>query len=491
MERGTWKSRLVSPPRLETVATIYLALAGWHANLPAISDNSTFLHLRTGQWMLAHGLVRADVFSFTAAGAAWVPESWLADLLYGLSDRVLGPSGLLMLNAAIGAAIGGLWFRLALRVSRDTLRATFFSLASLAVSYTVWSPRPLMFGILAFLSLVYLIEAPESAAGRHTILLIPPLFWVWANTHGSFVLGFVYLGLHLAGRWVDGAKPWRARERELLIAGAIAFPACFINPYGYRLLTAPFHLLLRYPILENVVEWRRASFTSLQGAAYLAWLFVFATAMLTGSRNMGARGLVVSLPFIVSGLCSERNIVIVPIVTFPIAAGAWAARVQRAPNPIAFNWVMVALAGVLAISWTTAALRGPALVFRGYPVGAMRLIRDKGLLGRRLLSSDLWGGYIVLEYGPEQRVFMDDRYDLYPTAVAEDMLSLLNKHGDWLGMVRKYDIDVVVWPVADKRVRSLAKSPDWKEIYRDNTAIVMLKSSAAGKSEPAALTDPR
>ncbi len=108
---------LASPPRFDTVITIFLAIAGWHANLSGISDNSFFCHLRIGQWILDHGIPHADIFSFTAAGTPWVAESWLADLLYAVLDRWFGPAGVTTMNAAVGAAIAALWYRLALRVA--------------------------------------------------------------------------------------------------------------------------------------------------------------------------------------------------------------------------------------------------------------------------------------------------------------------------------------------------------------------------------------
>jgi hypothetical protein len=466
------RSRGIAPPSLDAIVTIFLALAGWHGNLNPISDNSTFCHLRTGQWMLVHGLPRVDIFSFTAAGTPWVPESWLADFAYGALDRAVGPVGLILFHAAIGATIGALWYRLARRIAHDTFRATMISVVSLAATYTLWSPRPLMLGILAFLVLVYIVELPDSAAGRRPMLLIPPLFWLWANTHGSFVLGFAYLALHLIGRRLDGATQSRGRERELLIAAAVALAVCFINPYGYRLLIAPFHLAARYRALSGVVEWRHASIASVQGVAYIVWIAVFSAAILTRPREIGIRGFVVALPFLALGLWAERNIAIAPIATFPIVARAWAAPAETATNRRAFNWAMAVLAAVLAIAWTVPVFRRPGLNFAGYPVAALRSIAARGLLGSRLLSTDAWGGYIVLNYGPQQRVFMDDRYDVYPQNVTIDLSDLLNKRGNWPQTVRKYGIDVVVWPAADRSVDTLGGIPGWKKIFQDREAVV-------------------
>jgi hypothetical protein len=245
------------------------------------------------------------------------------------------------------------------------------------------------------------------------------------------VLGFGYLGLHLAGRWIEKAPPWRARERDLLIAGAIALGACFINPYGWRLLAAPFDLAARYETLSGVVEWRRAALGSIQGVTYLVWIAIFGAALLTRPRKIGARGLVVSLPFLALGLMTERNIAIAPIVTFPFVARAWAAPAEREPNRSVFNWAMVALAAILPIACTVPALRRPGLNFSGYPVAAMKAVADRSLLGARLLSPDSWGDYVVLAYGPRQQVFMDDRYNVYPQAVTDAMSALLNGRGNW------------------------------------------------------------
>ena len=71
--------------------------------------------------------------------------------------------------------------------------------------------------MLFLLVLLWVVEVPDSIVGRHPLVVVPVLMWLWANTHGTYELGFAYLGLHLLGRWVDGAPPWVGRERRLLI----------------------------------------------------------------------------------------------------------------------------------------------------------------------------------------------------------------------------------------------------------------------------------
>src|SRR5205807_10558198 len=91
--------RSMAPPGLGVLFASVFALAGWRAGLGQLSDNSFFCHLRTGQWMLEHGIPHRDLYSFVTVGAPWVCESWLAELLYGITDRFLGAGGLRLLTA--------------------------------------------------------------------------------------------------------------------------------------------------------------------------------------------------------------------------------------------------------------------------------------------------------------------------------------------------------------------------------------------------------
>jgi len=468
------KAWLPSPPRFDTVITIFLALAGWHAGLAKISDNSFFCHLGTGRWMFEHGIPHADPFSFTSAGAPWVAESWLADALYATLDRWFGMAGVTTMSAAVGAAIAAAWYRLALRLNRDRVRAFLITLLSLGASFTMWSPRPLLLGILAFLILVWIVEAPDSIVGRTPILAIPPLIWVWANIHGSFMLGFVYLGLHCLGKWLDGAKPWSGRERQLIVAAVAAFALCFINPYGGRLLFAPMHLLAHHYALSNVTEWRSPAVLSTQGVMYELWVLAFLGASVIGFASIRSRGLAVGIPFLLMGFWAERNIAIAPIVTFTIVARALAVADERAAMRVAFNWIAAALALTLGGLWTLRAWTSPALNFADYPVAAMQAIEAQGLLGKRLLTTDSWGDYIILRYGPRQRVFMDDRYDVYPPSVTADLETLLSGQGDWLRIVRQYKIEVIVWPSRDPPVRVLELLQGFQNRYEDNLAVVLV-----------------
>src|SRR5258708_27899575 len=48
-----------------------------------LGDCDTGWHIRTGEWILAHGWVPArDIFSFSKPGAPWFAWEWLTDVLF-------------------------------------------------------------------------------------------------------------------------------------------------------------------------------------------------------------------------------------------------------------------------------------------------------------------------------------------------------------------------------------------------------------------------
>src|SRR5262245_43394344 len=215
-EVGARETRRRQPPGLDFLFTAVFALFGFAVGIERLSDNSFFTHLVTGRYILDHGIPHHDSYSFTAPGTKFVAQSWLAELLYGILDRTVGPFGIRVLGALTGAAITVLAFRLALRLARDRVRAALISVAALSGLYMLWSERPLLLGLLFFMIVLWIVEVPDCWVGRHPYVSMPVAFWLWANVHGTFALGFLYLGLHLLGRWLDGARPWKDRKSTRL-----------------------------------------------------------------------------------------------------------------------------------------------------------------------------------------------------------------------------------------------------------------------------------
>lgn len=468
-------------PGLDFLLTAVFALFGLAVGIARLADNSFFTHLATGRWILDHGIPREDFYSFTAPGTKWIAQSWLAEALYAQLDRSFGAFGIRVFVALVAASISVLVFRLALRLVRERVRAALIALLALAGLFALWSERPLVLGVLAFVVLLWIVEVPDCRIGRHPLVALPMLFWLWANVHGTFALGFAYLGLHLLGRWLDGARPWEGRERTLLLGSAIAFAVCFANPYGPALVVFPVDLLSRGHVLENIVEWASPDFRDLWGQAFLLWIAVFVCAVARGRNRVSRRDLVVTIPFLLLALWALRNIAVAPLVGLPVVARAVAldpeeaeAR-QRGERPGLLSWALLVVLAVGAFGLLSRAADQPDFATAGYPVRAMQALEERDLIGTRLLMDDGDAAYAELAYPGEQPVFLDDRYDMFPVPVIEDYLALADATPHWERIFRRYDVETVVWPKDHPLARFLADSGDWAEIHRDRHWVAFVR----------------
>ncbi|MGH9012271.1 MAG: hypothetical protein ACRDYF_20870, partial [Acidimicrobiia bacterium] len=433
-------------PSMAGLFTLVFALGGWRAGLSRLSDNSFFWHLQTGNWILDHGIPHRDPYSFTAEGSRWVAQSWLAEAIYGGLDRTVGPFGIRLLVAVTGALVAALTFRLVLRLCHDHLIAAVLTLAAIGASFTLWSERPLFLALLAFVGLLWIVEVPDGPLGRRALVAVPALIWLWANVHGTYTLGFVYLGLHLVGRWLEGAPPWRGRERTLAQAAGIALAAILVNPYGPGLLLFPGRLLGRGEILRQVTEWRSPDLDTVQGLMLAVWTAVFVGCLLAGRHRPLRRDLVVSVPFLLLAVWAMRNIAVAPLVGVAAVARAVAPQTPRPDEGTPLNRVVALALLALAVGWGVQAGRESHFDLDRYPVAALRFAGDHGLLGQRLMTTDQWAGYVILEYWPEQRVFADDRFDMYPVGVLRDLFRFSDADPSWPEILDRQRIDVVVWP---------------------------------------------
>jgi hypothetical protein len=464
-------------PRLSTVFTLVFAAGGLAVGIRPLHDNSFMWHLRTGRLILDRGIPHHDPYSYTAAGAKWVAQSWLAELLYGVVNRVSGGLGLRLLGAVVGFAVGYLLFRIAWHGARDRVRAGGLALLALASMLNVWSERPLMFGLLAMLALVIIVEEPETWIARHSLLTMPALMWLWANTHGTFVIGVGYLALHLVGRALEGHPPNRARERDLGRAGAIAAAVTLLNPYFLDLVLFPLNLMARGEVLRDVSEWQSPNFR--EPGAMLFGAFIVCTLIVLARKRPGTRDLVVTVVFVVLGLWAIRNVGLAVIAVLPVLSRLLRRDVPRPDTRgSAHRLMIVALCCTIALAVVKAAGEDN-WDLKTYPVAAYKAIEQQDLAGRRLYTTDAWGGYLIASQWPRQKVFFDDRYDMYPIEINRDYSTIANVEVGWHDALDRHGVEVVMSPAKSALVQALLEREDWQVVHRDNLAVVFARRTLA------------
>ncbi|HEX2191963.1 MAG TPA: hypothetical protein VHH09_02115 [Acidimicrobiales bacterium] len=472
---GPSRLRGLRTPRLDSLFVAALVLFGFRLGVRAIGDNSMFTHLRTGAEMVGgRGIPRTDPYSFTAAGRSWVVQSWLPEWTYGWADR-LGGFRLVVLEQALLCALLAL---VIVRLARagSPLRTALAGGVAIGAGAGFWSPRPLLFGLLCMALLLTVVER------RRSPWLLVPLVWLWVQSHGSFPLGLAWLGARAVGEWLD----WRAWPDDAMryVGGFVAgLAVSVVNPLGARLLVFPFTLAEKRSAFSAIVEWRSPDFQTAEGRFSLVFLVV-ALALLLRVR-LSWRDLVPVVVFFGAALVAMRNLPVAAIVLAPVLGralrrpeGAAPRRRPGAalppPTRLRLNRALLATIVAAFLVFGASIWIGDPLRLSPYPEQAVTFMDRAGLLRspHRVAHQDFVGNYLTLRYGRRVKVFVDDRYDMFPASVSADYRTLLGGREDSARVLSRHRIDVVVWEKDLALANILRAGAGWKQIYRDERWVV-------------------
>src|ERR1019366_9303621 len=107
----------------------------------SITESDIWVHLRNAQELLTrHSFLRADLYTFTTAGAPLLNFEWLSELTYYLAFRAWGLGGLLAVYMVVLWLIFGAVYYLALRRGGNCGDAALVTAAAGALGgYSFWA----------------------------------------------------------------------------------------------------------------------------------------------------------------------------------------------------------------------------------------------------------------------------------------------------------------------------------------------------------------
>jgi len=455
---------------MESLFIAAVVLFGFRLGARPIGDNSAFTHLRTGIDMARTGAIpRTDPYSYTALGQKWVVQSWLPEWTYGWAYR-LGGFKLVVFEQALLIAVLA-WLVVRLARAGSPLRTALAGLTAVGVGTSLWTARPLLFGLICMALTITIVERRQRA------WLLIPVVWLWVNSHGSFPLGLAWLGARAVGEALD----WRAWPRETwrYICGFGAGLAVSVaNPLGLKLLAFPLTLGAKKDAFRNIVEWRSPDFS--RGGGYFALAFLALALVLLLRARLNWRDVVPVVAFFAASLLAARNIgplavVMAPALgralrrTEPVAEGPS----RSTGNPRMNRAVLVTIAAAFVI-FGAVIFTSDGLDTVGYPDESVTWLEQQNLLAapHRLAHEDFVGNYLTLRYGDKARVFIDDRFDMYPLPVTKDYEGLLTAKAGVLEVIERRQIDVVLWR-RDFPLVQILRASGWRETFGEKDYVVL------------------
>lgn len=433
------------------------------------------------------------MYSFTANGQPWINTEWLSEIPFYFAYKAFGLSGLKALTFVLPSLIILLLLYLCFQESRNfkaSLAVCAFSSFLAKVSY---GPRTILFGYVLLVLLLIILQRFRRR-GSGPLWLVPLLFCVWANTHGSWAIGlilFFLIGIAglIGGSWgrIESTRWTPSQMRQLALTGAASVAALFINPFGWRLVYYPFDLAFRQKLnIAHVAEWVPLDFQGARGTFVFALIVGLLLAALLRSRRWNLGEILVLLFALHTAVTHIRFLVLLGIVAAPLAAKLldfFPRYRSELDTPRVNAMLILAIIGLMAYSWPHDAEIQKSIA-ETYPTEAISYLNTHSVQGN-VLNFYLWGGY--LEWNdPNIKVFVDSRVDIFEYAgVLRDYLQLLGS--DTLvrqlnPILQKYDIRYILFPPGNSSNPNLAGSgliyllerdPHWTVAYQDKVCVLM------------------
>jgi hypothetical protein len=454
----------------------------------AIFEGDTWWHLAVGNHILStNSWPTTDQYSFSAHGDVWIAYEWLGDVVIAAASRLFGLRGMTVLLVILGAGIVLLMYHYACLRSGNAKAAFVACVLLLPLTVVSFTLRPQLLGYI-FLLMTFIWLEKFRQGKQKTLWLLPLLFLVWVNVHGTFAFGLAALGLY----WISGladfrigqirAEPWTEKQRRHLgIVTLLSVVALIITPYGTQLASNPVNMAFFQPVnIASFQEWRVPDFGGGYGKLLLVMiqLFVLLPLFVRLEYRMEELGL---LLFGIYSACVHMRFVIVFAMIF---APFWATLIARYVPPYdadkdkpLLNLALAVLVAFGCVRLFPSRSTLEKVVSHEFPSGAVAYVRAHPSLGP-MFNDEFWGGYLIKELAPQQKVFIDGRADLYESAgVLSDYLSIMGIASNSRLLLRKYHIRSCLIEPNSPLATLLNQLPGWQRIYSDGLSVIFARKT--------------
>ena len=452
------------------------------AGMPRLfHDSDTGWHIRNGESILSSAVVpRVDAFSYTRAGQPWLAWEWLSDTLLGASHRMAGLSGVGLIAAiTIALTVYGA-AHLALSLGGNLFFTSAGTVLLLGVTSMHWLARPHLFSwilALAFLS----VAETERRHNSRFLWVLPALAALWANMHGSFLLGPAILFIYALGEWIA-----QHSARRFLTVSLLSLISTLINPYGWRLHEHVFTYLQSDYLMDHIQEFGSFNFHS-AGALYVEMFLAVATLGTVALLKQRAFGpALLSLGMLHLSLYSARHLATAAVLLLPLSIAALTRQVEEWPrlrNFIRYSQrlraidqrvhgiVPIAIVLVLTVFGVNALASNGRVTFDPgtFPVHAADFLEKTNASTNtgNIFTTDQWGGYLIYRFDGQMKVFLDGRSDFYGRDLLETYGRVISVKPGWDKVLTEYDARFVLVPPDSSLGSVLQSRTDWKCIYSD------------------------
>lgn len=440
------------------------------------NDPDLWWHISDARFLFTqHHFIWIEPYAYTVLGGQWVNPEWLAEVPYWLGFHLLGALGIYLVTwGLLYANIVLVYFRSARRTGPEP--AFWASLAALLLFTINAGPRTILCGYVLLSLLLLLLDLYESRRSR-LIWLVPAIFCVWVNTHGSWLIGLILFAMYLVPGWFQlyvGAfeqdKREAAVQKTLLVVFALSIAAVFVNPYGWHLVWNPLDMIFKQKLnIASIEEWQPLNLEYFVGKDAVVVIGI----MLVSAMLKARKWMIFELLWLLFAWYSAfdhirftflAGVIVAPFLARDFANLIWTEKSQK-EFPM-MNAAFACFAVCLLIYMIPSAKRDTEVMNEVFPDSLIRMVQPSW----RTFNEYELGGRFDFD---GRRDFVDSRVDTFEHAgVFGDYIKAINIKTSF-ELLDKYRIDHILFTEKSPFIYLVEHSPQWDVVKRDRKWVLL------------------
>jgi hypothetical protein len=463
----------------------------------AVNDPDFFWHLRVGQWIIDHRAIPThDLFTYTVAAHRFVAHEWLSEVIMAAITGAFGLGGVSAYFAVITwAAFVGL-----LRTAQAVYVIGGVGLViGLAAGNPIWGPRTQMITFAFVVALLLMLRRYRENRDRRWLYPLPCLFLLWVNLHAGFTIGLIFLAVTIAGEYLHNRLTGNAAGsptpmRPLLTVGGLSLLAVVLNPNFAAIYVYAAQTQFSTAQQKLIVEWFSPDFHRPELRAFEAMLLLIIALLVVAPRKPRITDMLLLFAGIVLALQSVRHIALFVAIATPImielGQTAWEAHRDRLPHlreprpgPVSglVNLAVLAVVAIVALAQVLPNLRSgfrSTAISRDYPVAAVDFVQADPPPGN-VFNQYGYGGYLVYRMWPKTNVYIYGDAAVMGDPFLNEYQGVAVIHSDYGQVLDRRGVTWVIYSTGEALEVVLQQSPDWRLVYQDKVASVLVRRGPA------------
>jgi hypothetical protein len=416
----------------------------------------------SGNYFLAHGIPNKDIFTYTASSFSWVDHEWLSDIIVSLLNKI-GGYNLIAIFCAV------LW-TLAVFITSKKNKSIYLVLLSLITFLSFAGIRTIVWSILG-LAVVINVTAMKS---NKKYFLLPLIFLIWSNLHGSFLIGILYLVFIAI----------KNRSLKMFITTAISLCLTLINPYFINLYVEIFRTMLDVELKNQISEWQPFSIPTICWPYIILWIMsIFVVNFDFYKKNKRLFPFLFEIILFIASLSSVRMTPLFIVASFNGIYDRFHDLRRTIPNKLDISQ-KVAVIGMVVI-YTLFSIGSAVLYYKDgisldkeatYPKQVVKYIQKNNLctIGN-IFNHYNYGGYLIWKL-PEHKYYIDGRMPSWKdgnTKYFDEYDKILKNESYQTKQFKKYNIVCAIVPNDESDFINSLVRQNWLKIQHDDSVLLI------------------